>query len=253
MSFDVNSLKYDQAGLIPAIVQDHATGEVLMVAYMNAEAVRRTLDTRETWFWSRSRQKFWHKGETSGNVQRVFEIYYDCDRDTLLLKVEQKGAACHEGYYSCFHNLIRADGEIQVIGEKYFDPEKVYGNAGGGNAGVSPAGEKADGRRNNRAKTPSGETKSGSAILDELFDVIIKRKDYSPGDSYTAELFSRGTDKILEKIGEEASEVIIAAKNNDREELVEESADLLYHLMVLLADRGVDMGRVYAELERRRK
>ena len=103
MSFDLSSLKYNEAGLIPAIVQDTASGVVLMMAYMNKEAVEKTLATGETWFWSRSRKAFWHKGETSGNVQRVQEVLYDCDRDTLLVKVEQRGAACHEGYYSCFH------------------------------------------------------------------------------------------------------------------------------------------------------
>lgn len=127
MAFDVEKLKYNQDGLIPAIVQDAKTNEVLMLAYMNSEAVRRTLETRETWFWSRSRQKFWHKGESSGNVQKVTEITFDCDRDTLLVKVEQKGAACHEGYYSCFHYRIEADGAVEVIGEQLFDPEKVYG------------------------------------------------------------------------------------------------------------------------------
>ena len=127
MAFDVNLLKYDSKGLVPAIVQDADSGEVLMLAYMNAESVKRTLETRETWFWSRSRQKFWHKGETSGNVQKVTDITYDCDRDTLLVKVKQKGAACHEGYYTCFHNRIKDDGSVEIVGDKYFDPDEVYG------------------------------------------------------------------------------------------------------------------------------
>lgn len=127
MSFDVSGLKYDQAGLIPAIVQDAATKEVLMMAYMNCEAVAKTLATGETWFWSRSRKQFWHKGETSGNVQKVREILYDCDRDTLLVKVEQSGAACHEGYFTCFHYRMEQDGNVTVVGEKMFDPEQVYG------------------------------------------------------------------------------------------------------------------------------
>jgi len=120
-------LKYDSGGLIPAIVQDAATKEVLMMAYMNKEAVAKTLATGETWFWSRSRQKFWHKGETSGNVQKVLEVYFDCDRDTLLLLVEQKEAACHEGYFSCFHYALAPDGAVTIKGERLFDPEKVYG------------------------------------------------------------------------------------------------------------------------------
>ncbi len=124
MSFDAGSLKYSEAGLIPAIVQDVATDVVLMLAYMNKEAVEKTLATGETWFWSRSRQEFWHKGATSGNVQRVQEILYDCDRDTLL---EQRGAACHEGYFSCFHYKVESDGNVTVVGERLFDPEQVYG------------------------------------------------------------------------------------------------------------------------------
>ncbi|TYO96262.1 phosphoribosyl-AMP cyclohydrolase [Desulfallas thermosapovorans] len=120
-------LKYNGDGLIPAIVQDVETKEVLMLAYMNSEAVAKTLSTGETWFWSRSRQKFWHKGESSGNVQRVKEMYFDCDKDTLLLLVEQRGAACHEGYYSCFHYALAGDGTVTVKGEPLFNPEEVYG------------------------------------------------------------------------------------------------------------------------------
>ncbi len=127
MPFDIDSLKYDEAGLIPAIVQEAASGEVLMMAYMNKEALEKTLATGETWFWSRSRKTFWHKGETSGNVQRVREVLFDCDRDTLLVKVEQSGAACHEGYYSCFHYRIEQDGSFTIVGERQFDPDQVYG------------------------------------------------------------------------------------------------------------------------------
>lgn len=127
MPFEVDSLKYNEQGLIPAIVQDHATGTVLMMAYMNRMAVEKTIQSGETWFWSRSRQKLWHKGETSGNTQKVVGLYCDCDRDTLLVKVDQRGAACHEGYFSCFHNLIEAGGEVKTVGKRLFDPEKVYG------------------------------------------------------------------------------------------------------------------------------
>jgi len=126
LSFDVNSLKFDQAGLLPAIIQDAASGEVVMLAYMNKTAVEKTLATKETWFWSRSRQELWHKGETSGNVQKVLEVLYDCDRDTLLVKVVQNGAACHEGYFTCFHNRIEEDGSVTVVGERMFDPNEVY-------------------------------------------------------------------------------------------------------------------------------
>lgn len=128
MAFDLDCLKYNEAGLIPAIVQDAASGVVLMMAYMNREALEKTLATGETWFWSRSRKAFWHKGGTSGNVQRVKEVLYDCDRDTLLVRVEQRGAACHEGYYSCFHYRLEQDGSVTVVGERQFDPDQVYGN-----------------------------------------------------------------------------------------------------------------------------
>lgn len=126
MPFVIDSLKYGEDGLIPAIVQDYDTGEVLMMAYMNREAFEKTLESGETWFWSRSRKKFWHKGETSGNTQKIREIYYDCDRDTLLLKVTQKGAACHEGYFSCFHYRIDPGGTVSTVGDKCFDPDIVY-------------------------------------------------------------------------------------------------------------------------------
>ncbi|MEW5952695.1 MAG: phosphoribosyl-AMP cyclohydrolase [Bacillota bacterium] len=122
----MDKLKFNEAGLIPAIVQDAATGDVLMMAYMNKESLAKTLATGETWFWSRSRQKFWHKGESSGHVQRVRELLFDCDADTLLVKVEQKGAACHEGYYTCFHYLLNPDGSVEIRGEPLFDPDKVY-------------------------------------------------------------------------------------------------------------------------------
>lgn len=127
MAIDLSAIKYNEAGLIPAIVQDASSGAVLMMAYMNREALEKTLATGETWFWSRSRQKFWHKGETSGNVQKVLEIYLDCDRDTVLVKVEQKGAACHEGFYTCFHYRLEPGGTVQVVGERQFDPAKIYG------------------------------------------------------------------------------------------------------------------------------
>lgn len=124
---DLNIIKYNEAGLIPAIVQDAGNGEVLMMAYMNQASLEKTLATGETWFWSRSRKVFWHKGETSGNVQRVKEVFYDCDRDTLLFKVEQQGAACHEGYRTCFHYRMERDGTVTIVGEKLFDPDQVYG------------------------------------------------------------------------------------------------------------------------------
>jgi len=127
MASGYDQIRFNEAGLIPAIVQDAETGAVLMMAYMNREALEKTLATGETWFWSRSRKAFWHKGETSGNVQRVREVFIDCDRDTVLVTVEQKGAACHEGYYTCFHYRLDAEGATTVVGERQFDPDEVYG------------------------------------------------------------------------------------------------------------------------------
>lgn len=125
---NLNDVKFNDAGLVPVIVQDAGNGDVLMMAYMNYASLEKTLVSGETWFWSRSRQEFWHKGETSGNTQKVKEVYYDCDVDTFLMKVEQKGAACHTGYRTCFHNRVNWDGSVTVVGKKLFDPDKVYGS-----------------------------------------------------------------------------------------------------------------------------
>lgn len=125
MNFTVEELKYDSEGLIPVIIQDEKTCEVLMMAYMNVDALRETLKNGKTCFWSRSRKKYWVKGETSGHVQHVRSVYFDCDKDTLLMKVEQIGGACHDGYRSCFYREVSGD-EVKVVGDKVFDPEKTY-------------------------------------------------------------------------------------------------------------------------------
>lgn len=199
-------LKFDEKGLIPAVVQDVRTKDVLMVAYMNKEALQKTVKTNETWFYSRSRQKLWHKGEISGNIQKVKEIKYDCDGDTLLVLVEQKGVACHTGKYSCFFNDI------------------LKGNP-----------------------TP------GFGIINKLRSVIKDRKEKRPEGSYTAYLFDEGLDKILKKVGEEASEVIIASKNEDRNQLIYEIVDLLYHMLVLMEQKEIKTEEILAELQRRFK
>ncbi|HBV96652.1 MAG: phosphoribosyl-ATP pyrophosphatase [Peptococcaceae bacterium BICA1-7] len=248
MPFDVNNLKYNDDGLIPAIVQDSVTGEVLMMAYMNREAVEKTLDSGETWFWSRSRKKFWHKGETSGNTQKINDIYYDCDRDTLLIRVTQKGAACHEGYYSCFHYRIDGDGSVSVIGDRHFDPAKVYGESSEDRKGT-------DGDGTVKVNAAAGEKEKkqvpGAEIISSVFNTIMDRKSRLPEGSYTAELINKGRDGILKKLGEEAAEVIIAGKNGEEKEIVHEASDLIYHLMVLLASEGVGIGEIFRELERR--
>jgi phosphoribosyl-AMP cyclohydrolase / phosphoribosyl-ATP pyrophosphohydrolase len=202
---DLSTIRYNSAGLIPAVVQDATSGEVLMLAYMNPESIQKTLDTGETHFWSRSRRELWHKGETSGNVQKVKSIAVDCDGDTLLVKVEQVGNACHTGAHSCFF--------IHMFGE--------------------------DIRR------------SPGEVLDRLAGVIHQRNLDRPEGSYTTKLLNAGLDRILKKVGEEAGEVIIAAKNQSKPEIMWEVADLLYHVLVMLELQGVTLHEVGGELEGR--
>lgn len=202
---------------MPVIVQDEKTGTVLMLAYMNKESLQKTVVTGVTWFYSRSRNRLWQKGETSGHVQKVKEIYYDCDGDTLLIKAEQTGAACHEGTFSCFSRKL---GETEQQDEKVFDAEKVYGS---------------------------------SSILHELYGVIVDRKTKPKEGSYTNYLFDKGQDKILKKVGEECTETVIGSKNNNTAEILYEMADLWYHCLVLLAYHNISPNDLFAELQKRRK
>ena len=213
MNIAIPDLKFDERGLIPAIVQHANTKQVLTLAYMNAQSLERTLESGETWFWSRSRSCLWHKGETSGNTQRVVGVTVDCDGDALILMVEPQGPACHTGEQSCFHNDISSASGNFVSWHK----------------------------------------EGLGQVLDSLYALIESRKLERPEGSYTTYLFNEGLDKILKKVGEESSETIIAAKNGDREEIAKETADLLYHLLVLLVERGLKLEDVRDELARRRK
>lgn len=208
-------LKFDRDGLIPAVVQDERTGKVLMLAYMNAESIRRTLESGDAWFWSRSRGELWHKGATSGNYQHVMRGQVDCDGDTVLLEVRPDGPACHTGAVSCFFQPLEA-------------PPLPVGE-GGGEGGAT------------------------SAILEELAEVIAQRHATMPEGSYVADLLGAGMDRIAKKVGEEAVETIIAAKNGTHDEIVWEVADLWFHSMVLLEASGVPIQDVWAELARRRR
>jgi phosphoribosyl-ATP pyrophosphohydrolase/phosphoribosyl-AMP cyclohydrolase len=201
INFD--EIRFDERGLIPAVVQDAATREVLTLAYMNRESLARTLETRQTWFWSRSRNELWHKGETSGNTQEVVSLALDCDRDAIIVLVKPAGPACHTGAVSCFDTGT---------------PQPALG-----------------------------------PLLDELYGLIESRERERPAGSYTTYLFAEGLDKILKKVGEESAETIIAAKNEDGARLTAETADLVYHLLVLLVARGVSLTDIAAELGRRRK
>jgi phosphoribosyl-ATP pyrophosphohydrolase/phosphoribosyl-AMP cyclohydrolase len=204
----MQEIKWNAQGLVPAIVQDANTHQVLMLAYMNGASLQRTLETGETWFWSRSRGELWHKGATSGNRQRVVEVRYDCDADTLLVQVEPAGPACHTGQQSCFYRRLPDGAEV----------------------GAPP---------------PS------SQVLPHLEAVIQDRKTHPRPDSYTCQLLDAGQPRILKKVGEEAIEILVAAQSEGDERLVSELADLTYHILVLLAARGLSWADVEAELARR--
>jgi phosphoribosyl-AMP cyclohydrolase / phosphoribosyl-ATP pyrophosphohydrolase len=206
----LEEIKFDEKGLIPAIVQDAFTKEVLTLAYMNAESLRKSIDTKETWFFSRSRQELWHKGATSGNTQKIVEIKFDCDQDALVVIVEPSGPACHNGTISCFNESL------------YVEELK-----------------------------PTYKQLSDYQILLDLEELIEKRQLERPEGAYTTYLFEKGVDKILKKVGEEASEVIIAAKNRDSEELKWEVADLFYHVLVLLREQNLPLKEVLSVLNKR--
>lgn len=240
----LKDIKFDDRGLIPAITQDCRTEEVLMLAYMNAESLKLTIETGKATYFSRSRQKLWVKGETSGHYQKVRSISLDCDNDTILLKVEQIGAACHTGHHSCF--FTKLDPESLNVGS---DPKA--GNARDGqylNNGTVNDLPMDKGEAN---ETP-GTQEAGLEVLKQVYGVIADRAVNPKEGSYTNYLFQKGLDKILKKVGEETSEVIIAAKNKDNEEISGEVADLFYHIMVLLVERGVKLEDICEKLKERR-
>lgn len=208
----LSQIKWSADGLVPAIVQDAQSKEVLMLAYMNKESLQLSVESGVTWYWSRSRNELWNKGATSGHTQKIRSMSYDCDGDTLLLLVDQVGPACHTGQYSCFFNAIEVQGGAAVSVEHSTDR---------------------------------------FAILGELESVIAKRYAERPEGAYTTYLFDKGIDKILKKVGEEATEAIIAAKNQDNDELRSEASDLLFHLLVLLRERGLPLDDVMGELQGR--
>lgn len=201
----LNGIKFDEKGLILAIAQDYITSEVLMAAYMNEKALEITLKEKIVCYFSRSRNCLWRKGEKSGHVQHLKGLYYDCDADAILLKVEQVGNACHTGAYSCFFN-------------------KVY-----------------------------EEDIADKSIINKVYCQIQNRKDNPKEGSYTNYLFNEGLDKILKKIGEESSEVLIAAKNKNKEELIYEISDLIYHSLVLMVSEGVTIDDLQKELTKRHR
>lgn len=246
-------VKYNADGLIPAVTQDIRTDEVLMLAYMNEESLRKTIETGKVHYYSRSRRKLWLKGETSGHFQQVRSISVDCDGDTLLLKVEQKGAACHTGHRSCFFtrldaNELKSGAVPEQEGEGPWTPvqkEGVRCNA------ALPRQAPGAAPQAPRGNSGSGPNTAGAEVLQEVFDVISDRLAHPKEGSYTNYLFTKGLDKILKKIGEESCEVVIASKNGADAEIRSEIADLLYHVMVLLVERGMTLQDIYGELKQR--
>jgi phosphoribosyl-ATP pyrophosphohydrolase/phosphoribosyl-AMP cyclohydrolase len=226
----VSALKFDERGLLPAVVQDARTGEVLTLAYMNADSLARTLATGETWFWSRSRAALWHKGETSGHTQRVVDVRVDCDADALVMRVEPRGPACHTGARTCFHRELDDAPSTQ----RETATVAAASRSGGATSDATDACEI-----------------DLAARLQKLYALIEERRAARPAGSYTTYLFDAGLDKILKKVGEESAETIIAAKNEDAGALVAEASDLLYHLLVLFVARGVTLAQIEAELARR--
>ena len=200
---DINELKFDAKGLIPAVVVDSLSKKVLTVAYMNRESLQISMEKGLTCFYSRSRNELWLKGETSGNYQHIVSITADCDKDALVVVVEKDGPACHKGTDSCFNDILWQSEELAEFS------------------------------------------------MDGLYELLVGRKEQLPEGSYTTYLFQKGIDKILKKVGEESTEVIIAGKANDKKETVYEIADLAYHVMVMMVEMGISLEDVRKELASR--
>jgi phosphoribosyl-ATP pyrophosphohydrolase/phosphoribosyl-AMP cyclohydrolase len=240
-------LKLDANGLIPAVVQDAATRQVLMLGYMNHEALARTVESGQVWFWSRSRGELWHKGATSGHYLNVQAVHLDCDFDTVLVEARPDGPTCHTGAVSCFFESLatdaldeRGDEETGAVTADR-DDEAAPGAATGGDAADGPG-----------ARPPDGAPLDGRT-MEALFAVIQERQRLRPEGSYVAKLLDEGVDRIAKKIGEEATEVVIAAKNGRASEITWEVADLWFHSLILLAASRLSPADVWQELERRRR
>lgn len=215
----LSSLKFDDRGLIPIITRDVTSREILMLAYANIEAVRLTIETEKAHYFSRSRNSLWLKGETSGSYQYISSIQVDCDSDALIYNVTQTNGACHTGTYSCFYREYKlGHGTKELLSAKQKPESSDIG-----------------------------------ILMDELYAIIKDRKENPVEGAYTSYLFEKGIDKILKKVGEETAEVIIGAKNSSNSELIYESSDLLYHLMVLLVEKGATLSDIRNELFKRKK
>jgi phosphoribosyl-AMP cyclohydrolase / phosphoribosyl-ATP pyrophosphohydrolase len=216
MSNKIEKAEDKKIGLMPAIIQDYLSGDVLMLAYMSKESLKKSLETGTTWFWSRSRKKLWNKGETSGNIQKIKNIRYDCYGNALLISVEQIGNACHTGNRSCFYREL-GDIEKDLDFERYFKESKK------------------------------------ESVLDELYTIVRERIEKKVLDSYTYSLHKKGLDEIIKKFGEESIEVILAAKHQKKQDSINEIADMVYHLMVLMVEKKITLEEVFKELKSRRQ
>ncbi|SLM49632.1 Histidine biosynthesis bifunctional protein HisIE [Includes: Phosphoribosyl-AMP cyclohydrolase; Phosphoribosyl-ATP pyrophosphatase] [Nitrospira japonica] len=210
-SNSMTGLKLDEQGLLPAVIQDWLDGTVLMLGYMNQEAIGKTIATRSVHFWSRSRRSLWEKGETSGHKLIVKDLFIDCDRDTILVKAEQVGPTCHTGERACFFSRLDSQGRPQ------------------------------------EART----TEASGGILDAVLRTIKERRAHPQAGSYTSKLFEGGQDKILKKVAEEAGEVLLAAKGGKKEEIIYETADLFFHALMVLGYHDITLQEILAELGRR--
>jgi len=208
--------KVNKVGLIPAVIQDYISGDVLMLAYMSKESLKKSIETGTTWFWSRSRKKLWNKGETSGNIQKIKNIRYDCYGNALLISVEQIGNACHTGNRSCFYRNLK-DVEKDLDFERYFKEVKE------------------------------------ESMLDELYRIVNERIKGKAADSYTYYLHKKGLDEIIKKFGEESIEVILSAKHQKKKDSINEMADMLYHMIVLMVEKKITLEEVFGELKKRRQ
>jgi phosphoribosyl-ATP pyrophosphohydrolase/phosphoribosyl-AMP cyclohydrolase len=233
----LSQIKFNKEGLIPVIIQDEKTNQVLMLAYMNRESLEKTLEEERTCFYSRSRSKLWFKGSTSGNTQLVKKVILDCDNDTLLVLVEQKGVACHTGNYSCFFKEIKCDKieEIKLESPIYLRKEQAE-----------------------KIKSSQGESKGeqlevDSEIFDDIYKVIQDRKLNYKNDSYVCKLLANSENMLPKKIGEEAAEVIIALKDKDKDAIIHEVADLWFHTLVALGSCNISPQDIFKELKKRRK
>lgn len=239
----------EKVRLIPAIIQDYRTSQVLMLGYMSKESLKKSIQSGTTWFWSRERGKLWNKGETSGNIQKIVEIDYDCDGDALLIKVEQVGNACHTGNKSCFYRSL--DLKTKNFDSINWDDLNFFYRY------RNERQERSDFYKDSLKQVSKDYLKKDyleeSSILDELYNVLKERIESKAPGSYTYSLHEKGLYEIVKKVGEECIEVILSSKYQDKKRIISELADLVYHLILLMVEKEITLRDVFLELRRRRR